>query len=1538
MSNNTLNHTHHQLFLEEMYDDIVPDVHDEDDDNNGEDGDNDNNGDNDDHNDHNEDDQYDEDDDNFELYRVKLICTTIKFVLQYKEKNISVDRSMFKPNEIINGNNNETTDLSPYVIQMITDTIIEVTTILRTIFTDNNDINSISSISNIVQEWINKMENNGGYSINIYDIQNVNALLYWIIIMISNVKYINIILNMQSCPADIFTSEYLSRQIYSQGNKLNTLSLLTLSVFNEDIRATIILNIGKDKYTELLHNKIELQDHEGNHCVLTHFEIACYYGSLYNMLIEDSINYNNIQLENDNILHLFFTSINYFSVKNRKKIFDIDQIPLDNIVFTEKMIEEFKKLRYNEPFGINAIFNNTRSEIFHVDIVNILMEYGKIVGKIYDNIEFINNQSDEFIMFVVPVSPEKYLTNINKNLLEECIFKSDELLPIITKDTRIEYLYRKLHDMAVKNNITHNMLYYIDDLTDNILNEIIKDNISCYSILIKQLIYKNINHFIDIYKRFSDESKYHDFIKILLIRINNDIDVNYNYFEDRIDYRVRTNNQLLEIFKNIFDNQHLTQEIYVLLFKQYISGVFLSCNIDIDNIYNVLTDESKNIVIKYLIEKIINKIQDYPETAIYYNDIFGKYIVDICRNITIDTFIPIINAYRDFATELLTSTHIPSIVKFGSQNNYHIDEILIHMSQYKLNYVLPDVEEYKKENKDELIRILLKIDKQIIMHNFIKIFNIDTVFVEENNIKHKYLENILEDKISDNNLKIFILDNTFNQRDLFNIESFKLKKNNCISILFRNIIGKGEATNDFVMDILNNTTIVTDDKITKLNIKKFYNTVILKYKTNNVLIHNIIKKYLDLELTIEDISKNNKIDFNDNSNSNIVDIILNTTINSQITIMNLIKYYSTTNKELCTHLISIYNNTFINSEHMDICTKLEILYNLSNNLTNRIPNILISQLNNKVISDDIINIIIKLSKVSNINISKDLYTNNPVLVHIFNNSLDKEQIEFIDICINDYDILIRIINFTDKSTQVMDYIKNKIRELDINLYTELLVNYNFDDSDKELILKNLTNNAYLLKNTIKNKYIIKSLFDGNYYNICKLVNNSGNYVISMLEPSLMIEYMHYYTYNDMIETNKQNICRFFAFMNSKETIYKLIELYGIEKLDKYNDNFGFNIYYRMIINDMYNDNETNKLIPLTYLLNKQNIFTILKKTKTSIIEQLLSSLDSDTLESVYEMKDSYGNSIMYYITIYHNRLIKKNINTYLKYMCTNYNYETFMMQLVKVSKEYDLEPIIKWIVNNTKITLDDYYYDNKSGSLLSYCLKYNKDLFKLFINTEPYIIKTILGVYDTFNMICPYSDYSKSKTIMMNLIQITSIVDHELLKLLIKTNKYDILKYTKETLKCCDVEHNLLHIAMFNNPESLQVLLGTGFYDNKYLKQTEEEIGGFEKVIDIQPASWYYLQQSLNNKYKLSLDLDSHWYGYNYKRKMTYDNINEVTHYILDKQTLATNDNRCNICDTYTCKVVYIKCHHKVCITCALHTDKCGTCRVTLTEKDKILI
>jgi len=89
---------------------------------------------------------------------------------------------------------------------------------------------------------------------------------------------------------------------------------------------------------------------------------------------------------------------------------------------------------------------------------------------------------------------------------------------------------------------------------------------------------------------------------------------------------------------------------------------------------------------------------------------------------------------------------------------------------------------------------------------------------------------------------------------------------------------------------------------------------------------------------------------------------------------------------------------------------------------------------------------------------------------------------------------------------------------------------------------------------------------------------------------------------------------------------------------------------------------------------------------------------------------------------------------------------------------------------------------------------------------------------------------------------------------------------------------------MFNNPENIEILLNNDACNEKYLLETFNLFNNIEDIIEIQPATYYYLLKSnkilLNNILwsKMKLNLDEHFYGFNYKTKLMFDNINNIKH------------------------------------------------------------
>ena len=957
----------------------------------------------------------------------------------------------------------------------------------------------------------------------------------------------------------------------------------------------------------------------------------------------------------------------------------------------------------------------------------------------------------------------------------------------------------------------------------------------------------------------------------------------------------------------------------------------------VQEMYELQNEEYRNIFASNIIELLIDTSNTKPTNYIF-NKFIGMYFYEICKNIKYSNFINICNILPEYNNLFIKSDDISSDIKFGSSDislENKVDRIvtILYSINGMIDYTPLDIEMYKINNGMVLIEVLTRIISENILINFNKIFDINDSFIEIFNIKKLYIDKIIDKTLNTHNFKLFLklypkIYNTGDINTIIDLDIIKNIINADSALLLRNLIENNILNITIVEDILNHSYIDLGLEGEK-EILTFYKKIITNYSYNEQIIKYILTKYLNLNISISDIY------YLDDNLKDFSEYIRDITLNCKETIINLIKFFVKENIKPCAQLISTYQTTFIETNLITLNYKFNILSKLNDLISYRIPNILINSIKKSdVFNTSTLYCIVIICEKYNISIPEILLNEYPEMVHSLT-KLTTDNIIQIENCIYDYDKFLRIIKFPKKSDLVFNILLNKLKQDDIHLYLELLINFESDleQSDIKLILKNISNNTNLLKYVINNQKLVELIFDNNYHNICMLLNHNNNYSLSMFDKDTIIKYLDNYKLSDLLQLNKQGIVRLFSFLNERDIIKKLIKLFGLENLNKYYDNFGFNIYNKMLTFGIFDD------IPESYIIENKNIINIITKIKTSIVDKLLSNQNSDTLDNILKCKDNEGNSICYYLAVYHNKIFKELMNTKKinsTHLCSNYNSETFLMKLIKHSQEFNLDPFIKWIINNCTIDQNDYFVDNNYGSILTYCLKYNKLLIKHFLTYD--IINCCINVYDTYKMICPYSDFAKSGILKMNLIQIACIVDHDILNQILKLNKKQSFFLIKETIQSGNIDYNLLHIALFNNPESVQVLLGTNIFDRKFLKDTEDVIGGFEKVIDIQPASWYYLQQSLHNKYELKLNINDHWYGYNYKNKLSNDNIKNITHYILDKQELGNTTNTCNICETYSRKVVFTKCRHKVCITCAVHSDKCGNCRTNINENDKILI
>lgn len=1448
---------------------------------------------------------------NINLDKIKSTLMAVYNLYNIKIRNRQINKNWFHPTEIMITNQNESNDLSSYIIQLITDQSISLYNILDNIFENPNDKQKIRNIGAIIQEWINVMEYlDGNYHLNIENINDFNTLILWIFIMSADIKFIPAILNSHLLTENIFSIDFLQR-------KAGGISLMMLSVWNSDIRNIIVSHIEKSLYTTLLNEEVELN----NQIKITLLDMSILLGTFYDMIIENNIDPDTINYaENNNIMHLIFETHNIMINKLRKS----------SIHF--KKLYKYDIPNFNEiPENIKSTFNELK---FIKNNKNMIPLNNLLYGHIYDssNYSYILSLKDFINIYnfdnidKISINSEYpvellyiYMNNLDNF---DNICKTNKTVCDNYINYFLDYAWslKKCIVPEIKNTITEmcNILskysdivkLFTNNLETNTIIKLISDNHDISSLIIN-LYTSTQTNILSSVETYSTLEQYNKIINDFVNFINQN-----NTFLNSIK------NPLLETC--LIKNHSYNKEIFDIYFKsQLLNEYSTNYQTYLNKFYDSYSDIDKNYISNKIIQYICyDKLNSsHPNTIMTVK----KYLETISVNLKTDTFIILCTSMPEIRKQLIKSNLIKTEVKFGlpEHNIHHTIIPILELLDEQFEYTPEDINTYRLYNNLRLIECLTDIEIKSVFDIFIKLFKIDDEFINLFNVKYIYIDKIINGSINIDNLNHFLATFKYTHSDI-NSEQINIivNKNSTSGLLLLEHLAC-----EAILDI-NNVILLFDKFIFYINDDLALSNILDKYNDDT-----IYKKFLEKLLNKNDLSYEYLESYLDKY-SKLNDFVTKYHITNEKNILFLMKYYSQKNKEILTYLIATYNKTFVESNIISLNDKINIIYSIYEFIEDRIPNII---MNNIKITDEIksecLTKIVVICQHYSIKISNDLIRKFPELIHI---STDKELInEILTNSLNNYEIFCKIIYFENKSQQIQKKLLKMTKENDMSLYIDCLVGFNakLTKSDKKILLESLTTDNILFKYILENEQIKTQLFDS-YADLIKLVDNYGNYIITNLEANIILTLIDYYSLDDFKIVNNIGTPRLFSFLINEDIINKIIDKFGLDSLVTIKSNNGHHIYDKMIINGIFVN------IPETYILSENNIINIIKNCDTKYLTKLLDNLSKDKFEQIINTKDIDGNNMLYYLIKLHDKLFKQlcKDNKISKDMFSYNNFnETLLMKLIKDSQMYNLDNIIIWIINNFKLDLYDYFVDNKSGSVLSYALKYNANLVKLFLN--PDILKLCMNIYDVNNIMCPFSDNSLNKNIKMNIFYIATIIDHQILDKLLKFDKKISNKLFKEKLITNNFEYNLLTIAMFNNPESVQIILGYNGCDNKYIKDTEDSLEGFEKIIDIQPASWYYLQQSMKSRnYKLKLDLESHWYGYTYKRYFIEENIKKITHYILDKQELGDKTNTCNICDTYKRKVVFTKCRHKVCITCAVHSDKCATCRIHIDENDKILM
>jgi hypothetical protein len=1448
--------------------------------------------------------------------KVKNALTLINNLYNIKIKNRQINKNWFLGNEIKITQRNQQNDLSGYIIQMITEQSINMCSILESVFTEQNDKTKINNIGVLIQDWINIMEYiDGGYHLNIENINDFNTLILWLFIMCSDIKFIPTMMTHLGTD-NLFSIEFLQR-------KANNISIMIMSIWNKNIRDIIIEHIGKTLYTTLLNEEINLS----TDISMTLIEISVTCGTFYDMIKDDVIDMDVINYkENNTIMHLLYETINCYLRKKRtinqnfRKLRIYDNPNISDI--PQHYLNKFEELKYiKNDKNMTPLTSLLFGYYFvndHVYCNTHLMEFMRIY-KLDNNIEKITLHSFyPYELIYLYLGYLGYKDNVqtlcDENVVVRQVYYNYFLdymwLHAKSSNNTLKDMYINLKNILVKH---YDIIKLFSQEQDrNIILRLIKENYDISNLVVIIMISENIN-IISGLEAFITLEEYNNIIDKLIsnCNIHNQIDkkIIIKLIEPLIGMTHNYNDKLFEIYIKNHLERRISENFNTILDKYYM--------IDTDR------DNTIRMIVDYICQNNIR-----GDMTIH--DIFSKYMNNIGNILTSNKFYKLFQIVPHIQKLILESPLIKIEVKYGdsTESETRITDIIDVLDE-GYTYEQNDIENYKITNKHRLNTCLHKFIEDDDFNLFCNIFKIDDEYINSNNIKDKYVELLIEGNIDKQNLLGFLKKFKYTHHDYEeNINNIKkiIKKNRDVDIIFaEHLISEGLLDSDLV--------------------KSYFNKFKYIYKPLENLMEDIIKKYVDKDdkkdILLFSISKLFSINYSYEQISNyietypvITEYILDIDLTNINNIPHIIKYYNNVNNIEILNLFCIeYTRTFTETNLLSANDKISILYKLRDKISSDTICIILDKINN---SDD--NIIQEnickfadLCRTYDIPIKDNLISKYPELIHISG----KANVDSVlNSCLEDYDKFNKIIKFQPRSDKIEKKLLKLTKENDMSLYIECLIEFKskLNKIDKKLILESVLDDMSLLKYILNNDKIKTQLFDSNK-DICKLVDIRGNYIISSLDIDIH-EYIDLYEISDLTILNNFGSPRLFSFLNSQNNIKYFIQKFGLNNLTKIKSNRNENIYDKMILQGIFDD------IPESYILSDKNVLNIIKQCPTEYVSKLLSSLNKEQFEKLIDVRDNDSNNILYYLIKIHPNLFKELVksNKITKNMFVNNNQnETLIMKLIKDSKLYDMESIIIWINNNLKLDVSDYYANYTDGSVLSYSLKYNQDLINIFSSSD--IIKSCINIYDRCDIICPYSENSLAKNVSMNILYLSSIFNDKILDKIMKSDKKTVNRLFKDKLVTDNFEHNLLTIALFNNPESVQKLLSYNLCDNVYIKNTEQMIEGFEKIIEIQPASWYYLQQNLKNRsYPVKLNLEEHWYGYNYKRNLTPENIKNVTHYILDKQEVGDKTNMCEICDTFKRKVVFTKCRHKVCITCAVHSDKCGNCRVKLSDTDKILI
>lgn len=1243
---------------------------------------------------------------------------------------------------------------------------------------------------------------------------------------------------------------------------------------------------------------------------------------LYITILIKQLHKSNINLEEYkkrlNIIFILIYNAKQYCKEDFKMLFDI--LKNSNLINEDNLMTYYGNDKYNLCYlDLVPVINND-NQLYVTKYINMIINKYK---------ESSNNNYIYFNTYICIFDINFLLNKNNKNnIIIDNFLKITQNIFDINVDNivyeRLAYEFNMFeHDYNLS--IHYNKEYcIITDLFNKsiINNHYYLDVMNCISN--NQLIYRD---------RTEEEFKYF-FNNIILYKNNSVIEYilnNKKYLKNNIQNNNQVNYLLnLDdeyIIDNIFNisinlnillgdtHDELYKTIYYIIYK-----IPYQIFINHEQIYNYVLNKQHIVIefILYICNNNIEKLKQINNILQLNNDfIFNSNIIDNCINKPHNIIIYIFDIWIPTPNQYKYLKKIINILETPHKNNIILIYLLSH------NYITTEYyDDYDEVFHDILLYILIngKIDE----------------YYDNNYIK-------LTDLLKPENLKMILsMSNTIN---FFNssLDEFIEVFNNYREMYITKDIIKKMSKNVIVslaeLELFNQT----DLNLYLDNINLFI-YIINKYDECNIPKYTFFDNYITQDLIIEHFNNilkssdgyNYIIKYMNETNLEEIDISLY----NPILLLPLFEKYVDNNIINNARYIYFYYDDMFSNYYKSVTTikhRISYLLYCNININNDIKNI---KTRDDIELIDIIYIINNNIYIGTIDLVKIF----PELIHT--ELIDKEIVDDIIIqSINDENIYKYIISYSNKSVNIIDQILNIYFNNDFIQYLYVICELNIDvihelNKNKEDTLYKLNKIKELASN---NMYILNKIINTNIftdYEIITFKNRIGDYSISILDDiDLVNKYIDLYTFENMLEFNKLDNPCLFSFLTSKIKTEQIINKFGINTLSEIYDKNGNNIYMYLINFGLYDLIPINKYMIVNNY--KKNIIMILCESNESDdkIIDIITKIELEKGLEIYKSQDCLGLTCIHYIIKYRSnifeQLIKNQIITKNILYTTNFDNETYLMWGLKTNHIN-----AKILINHTELLDDLNLYSNSySGSVLTYSIKYASHMFDDILhlpifNEDVFMIKNYVN-----NIIDISDDNHTSGNILLNILQIAVIFNHDILsKLLLIKRKYINILFN-ELITIGSNTYNLLSLALYNNPDAVYVILCSDLCNTQYLLHTEKLIGNFQNIIDIQPGSWYYLLKCTKLTNILTINTDDYYYNYNYKLFMTHLQINEVKHYIIAKQELSkTYDNTCIYCTIYKNKVIFTNCKHICCIVCALKNSKCPLCKNKLEQHTKQLL